>query len=101
MIFTIQNHKEVKNDVLEAKNWYKNQQNGLEKKFAFEIKRTINYIIKNPLLFQIKYKNARTAYTEIFPYGVHYVFDEKTKSITIIGVFHTSISPTKWTERLL
>ena len=34
MSYTIVNHKEVKNDVLDAKDWYKTQQKGLEKRFA-------------------------------------------------------------------
>jgi hypothetical protein len=100
MSYTVINHKEVKNDVLQAKDWYKSQQKGLEKRFANEVKITLNYIIKNPLLFQVKYKKVRTAYTEVFPYGVHYHLNEKTKSITVLGIFHTSISPDKWLKRL-
>lgn len=72
MNYTVINHKEVKNDVLKAKDWYKSQQKGLEKRFVNEVKVTLNYLIKNPLLFQVKYKTVRTAYTEVFPYGVHY-----------------------------
>ena len=34
MSYTVINHKEVKNDVLQAKDWYKSQQKGLEKRFA-------------------------------------------------------------------
>ena len=49
MTYAVINHKEVKNDVQQAKEWYKNQQKGLEKRFANEVKRTLNYIIKNPL----------------------------------------------------
>jgi len=41
MSFTVINHKEVKNDVLQAKDWYKSQQKGLEKRFASEVKITI------------------------------------------------------------
>jgi hypothetical protein len=100
MSYSVMNHKAVKNDVLQAKEWYKNQHNGLEKRFANEVKKTVNCLIKNPLLFQIKYKTVRTAFTEVFPYGVHYHVDESTKSITILGVFHTSISPAKWSKRL-
>lgn len=95
MSYTVINHKEVKNDVLQAKYWYKTQQRGLEKRFASEVKITLNYLIKNPLLFQVKYKTVRTAFTEFFPYGVHYHLNEETKTITVLGVFHTSISPSK------
>lgn len=100
MIYNIINHKEVKIDVLQAKDWYKSQQKGLEKRFANEVKNTLNYLIKNPLLFQVKYKTVRTAYTEIFPYGVHYHINESTQTITILGIFHTSVSPDKWMKRL-
>lgn len=79
MSYTVINHKEVKNDVLQAKDYYKSQQNGLEKRFANEVKVTLNYLIKNPLLFQVKYKTVRTAYTAIFPYGVHYQLNEKNE----------------------
>lgn len=100
MSYTVINHKEVKNDVLDAKNWYKGQQKGLEKRFASEVKITLSYLIKNALLFQVKYKTVRTAFTEVFPYDVHYHLNEETKTITILGLFHTSISPGKWLKRL-
>lgn len=100
MSYTVINHKEVKNDVLQAKDWYKSQQKGLEKRFANEVKITLKYLIQNPLLFQVKYKNIRTAYTAIFPYGVHYQLNEKNETITILGVFHTSVSPDRWLGRV-
>jgi hypothetical protein len=37
MNYTVINHKEVKNDVQQAKDWYKSQQKGLEKRFASEV----------------------------------------------------------------
>ncbi|MGV1012397.1 MAG: type II toxin-antitoxin system RelE/ParE family toxin [Flavobacterium sp.] len=100
MSYIVINHKEVKNDVLQAKDWYKSKQKGLEKRFSNEVKNTLNYLIKNPLLFQIKYKTVRTAYTEVFPFGIHYHVNEKTKTITVLGIFHTSVSPDNWLKRL-
>jgi plasmid stabilization system protein ParE len=101
MSYTVINHKEeVKNDVIDAKDWHKSKQKGLEKRFASEVKTTLNYLIKNPLLFQVKYKTVRVAFTEVFPIGVHYHLNEETKTITILGIFHTSISPTKWLKCL-
>jgi hypothetical protein len=100
MSYTVINHKEVKNDVLQAKDWYKSQQKGLEKRFANEVKITLYYLIKNPLLFQVKYKTVRIAFTEVFPFGVHYHLNEETTTITVLGIFHTSVSPNKWLKRL-
>ena len=100
MAFILVNHKEVKNDVLSAKVWYKAKSLELENRFSTEIKKTIASIGKNPFLFQVKYLSIRTAFTEIFPYGIHFHVNEKTEIITIVGVFHTSISPNNWKNRL-
>jgi hypothetical protein len=94
------NHKEVRNDVLQAKEWYKTQQSGLEKRFSAAVKDTIETLISNPLLFAIKYKTVRTAYTAVFPYAVHYHVNEELKTITILGVFYTALSPENWLNRL-
>lgn len=61
MNWTVVNHKEVKNDILFAKDWYRSRQKGLEKRFSSDIKNTLNYIIKNPFLFQVKYQTVRSA----------------------------------------
>ena len=100
MSYTVINHKEVKNDVLQAKDWYRSKQIGLEKRFAKEVKNTLSYLIKNPLMFQVKYKSVRTAYIEVFPYGVHYHLNKNSKTITVLGLFHSSVSTDKWEKRL-
>lgn len=100
MKYTVINHKQVKNDVLQAKEFYKDKRNGLEKKFTNEVKAVITHIIKNPFQFQKKYKNVRIAFTKVFPFAVFYHFNKKTNTITILGVFHTSMSPDTWAKRL-
>ncbi len=100
MSFVIINHKEVKKDILEAKFWYKNQQNGLEKQFASEVKKSIAYLSENPFLFNMKHKTIRIVFTEHFPYSIHYHINVEIKTIIILGIFHTSISPEKWSSRL-
>lgn len=37
---------------------------------------------------------------KVFSYGVHYHINEDTKTITILGVFHVSLGPDKWQNRL-
>ena len=86
--------------MIDAKDWYKSQQKGIEKRFASEVKTTISYLIKNPLLFQEKYKKVRFSFTELFPFGVHYHLNQETKTITVLGVIHTSMLPSKWHKRL-
>jgi hypothetical protein len=99
MSFTVLYHRAVEHDISEAKNWYKNRQKGLEKRFTSEVKLTLLQLSKNPLLFETKYRGVRVAHTKIFPFGVHFHCNEVTKIITILGVFHTSLNPERWENR--
>jgi len=92
MSYQVIYHTDTENDIRNAKKWYKDQQAGLEKRFALALKETINYIIENPLLFEVKYKNTRVAFTKVFPFGIHYHFDDNNK-ITILTILHTSKNP--------
>ncbi|OYQ49086.1 type II toxin-antitoxin system RelE/ParE family toxin [Flavobacterium aurantiibacter] len=99
MSYNVVYHTQVKNDVLRAKGWYKTKQSGLEKHFSAAVTDTIKALISNPFLFEVKYKTVRTAYTAVFPYAVHYHVNEETKTITVLGVFHTALSPENWLKR--
>lgn len=96
MKYTVVYNTAVEQDIREAKKWYREQLQGLEKRFALSVKETIKYIIENPLFFEIKYKETRVAFTRVFPFGVHYHFNEKNKTITILSVLHTSTNPDNW-----
>ena len=90
MKYQIIYHTDAENDIRQAKKRYKEQQLGLEKRFALAVKETIKYIIGNPFLFEVKYKNTRVAFTSVFPFGIHYIFNETTNTITILTILHTS-----------
>lgn len=96
MKYTVVYNTDAEQDIKKAKKWYKEQLQGLEKRFALSVKETINYIIENPLLFEKKYRETRVAFTKVFPFGVHYHFNEDTKTITILTILHTSINPDKY-----
>ena len=89
MPYKLSYYRAVKTDLAEAKDWYKKQQPGLEKRFASEVKNCINRLQKDPLHYEIKYRNVRTAFTSIFPYAIHFFLDEANKhQIIIIAVVH-------------
>jgi len=90
---TILYFDEVKTDIAEAKDWYKNQKPGLEKDFAREVKRSILRLQKNPIGYEVKYKSVRTAFTDVFPYAVHFYIDEPGEQLVIIAVVHQSRNP--------
>ena len=47
---------EVKSNIREAKEWYKTQKPGLEKRFAQEIKKSILKLQKHPKSYETRYK---------------------------------------------
>jgi toxin ParE1/3/4 len=81
-------------DFLEANIWYETQRIGLGADLELQIEASLGLISRNPLAFQLKYKNVRVCFIKRFPYGIHFVVDEKT--IKIIAFFHTSRSPRRW-----
>ncbi|TSD66968.1 plasmid stabilization system [Inquilinus sp. KBS0705] len=93
MAFTIHYLDVVKTDIKEAKVWYKNQKVGLDKYFALEVKKCIFRLQKNPLGYEVKYKNVRTAFTEVFPYAVHFYIDEDAQHVVIIAIIHQRRNP--------
>ena len=78
-------------DINQALEWYEDQRAGLANELYLEIDYTIKLIEKNPELFQIRYKNIRIAFTERFPYGIHYTIEEN--KIFIHAVMKTSKKP--------
>ena len=91
MKYQIIYHTDAQYEIIQAKKWYKEQQNGLEKRFVLSLKETINFILDNPLSFEIKYRNTRVAFTKTFPFGIHYLFDNN--KIILLTIMHTSKNP--------
>jgi len=85
-------------DILDAFSWYESRREGLGRDFELCLEAGFNQIQRNPLLYQKRYKNLRIHFIDRFPYGIHFLIDEKT--IKVFGVFHTSRNPQNWTSRL-
>jgi len=84
---------EVKIDIKEAKDWYRRQVKGLEKRFAQDIKTAILRIKERPTVHAIRYKNIRVAHPDVFPYAIHFYIDENNQSIVITAIVHNSRDP--------
>ncbi|TGV00329.1 hypothetical protein [Flavivirga rizhaonensis] len=98
MIYEVLVSDEAIFDITEASFWYDKQKKGLADKFQQDIKIGIDYLSKEPLTIQKKYKDVHIYFTNVFPFGIHYVL--KGKTVKIIGVFHTSKDPKNWSKRL-
>jgi len=79
---------EVENDIVLAKQWYAEQQKGLDVRFAAVVKETLSKILKMPSAYAVRYKNIRIAHTKVFPYNVHFYIDETKTQVVIIGIVH-------------
>lgn len=90
----------AKTDIEEAAVWYQKAREGLGRKFTNEIRKKVEFICRNPLVFAIRYKTIRTATLDNFPFLIHYQVDPRSKIIIIVAVLHTSRNPEIWSERI-
>ncbi|TRX16510.1 hypothetical protein FNW25_15040 [Flavobacterium franklandianum] len=89
----------VYEDIKETNDFYNSRVKGLGKEFVASVKHEFKTILQNTLLFEIKYKNTRIAYTKRFPFGIHFEIQENTNRIVVKGVYHTSRNSEIWYER--
>ncbi len=89
----------AKEDIREAAKWYNKRQIGLGKRFTAEVREKEHFIRQNPKASNIRYKNVRTTVLNVFPFMVHFIVDEKNKTIIISAVLHTSRGPGLWMNR--
>lgn len=93
MVWSIHYFDIVKYDIKEAKDWYRHQKTGFEKEFFKEVKKNILKLKTNPLGYEAKYKNIRTAFTDIFPFAIHFYIDKPAQQLVIIAIIHQSRQP--------
>ncbi len=89
----------AKEDIQEAAKWYNKQQKGLGKRFTAEVRENVHFIRQNPNASNIRYKNIRTNVLNVFPFMIHYTIDEKSKTVIVSAVLHTSRNPEFWKKR--
>lgn len=91
-------------DLADSIDWYELQQPGLGADFLNEVDKTIQFVLKNPLAFEVRYKTKgiaiRFAIVHRFPFAVIYFIDEPNNQLIIEGVWHTSRNPKNWKSRI-
>ena len=93
MPYSLSYFEDARLDVKEAKAWYKEQQPGLEKRFADSIKTAIIKLQENCFAYAVRYKNIRIAHPKTFPYGIHFYIDDTKHQIVIIAIVHNKRHP--------
>ena len=100
MKFTIKIDEEAIVDIQKSTEWHGIQSNILGDRFKNQVKKQINSLKNNSLLFTIKYKNVRCRKIEKFPFLIHYTVDEDALIINVFAVLHTSRNPKIWNKRI-
>ncbi len=99
MSYTLVNHPAVKQDLLEATDYYKKISPELAKQFLFRIREAKIYIANSPLSFSIKYNTVRTLLLKQFPYHIHYLIDDAKQQLIILAIIHAYKNPKDYTNR--
>jgi toxin ParE1/3/4 len=95
MPYNIKLDPEVYFDIQDATDYYNKIDTNLGERFLLVLNNHINYLISNPF-YQIRYDNIRCLYTKPFPFLIHFMVDEKTKTVRILAILHTSKDPKNW-----
>ena len=86
-------------DIIEAIDWYNEQQSNLGFRFYKCILTTLKNIQKNPSGYVVRYKTIRTAIINKFPYMIHYNVEQQTGSIKVLAIICTYRNPESWLEK--
>ncbi|MBE7502339.1 MAG: type II toxin-antitoxin system RelE/ParE family toxin [Verrucomicrobiales bacterium] len=87
-------------DIEAAGLWYDEQQPGLGADFCRTIRRAINTLPDNPLIYRTREcrRNVRWFLPPRFPYRI--VYRVKGDSITVVAVIHAARHDREWKRRL-
>jgi plasmid stabilization system protein ParE len=89
---------EAEQDVALAYMWYEEQEFGLAEEFLRRVDACIQFIRRNPEMYQVAHQSYRRAVVRRFPYVI---FDEHSDTTVVVyAVFHCSQDPKKWRSQL-
>lgn len=80
-------------DIIESIQWYNNEKENLGFEFYLQTDERLKQIAQNPLHFSIRFKNIRASKINRYPYLIYFTTNEKSLTILILGVLHTSRNP--------
>ncbi|SFI78019.1 type II toxin-antitoxin system RelE/ParE family toxin [Planctomicrobium piriforme] len=89
---------EAEEDLDAAYAWYESRRRGLGEEFLSCIDACIQRIQRMPEAYPRFYENFRRVIVRRFPYVIFY--DSSGSLITVYAVFHTSLDPDRWQNRL-
>lgn len=92
MSFSIAILPSALSDIQKAIDYYDEQQIGISQKFESELNLLFLSLQKNPF-YQLRYKTVHCLPLKKFPFMIHFTVDEKTSTIYVRAILHTSLNP--------
>ena len=87
MPYFIEISDDAKFTIKEVSEYYAEISIPLKDRFEVELIKSINLLFINPLHHQVRYRKVRIAFTELFPYGIHYIVENEY--IYVLKILHT------------
>lgn len=87
MQYFIELSDEAKLTIKEVLEYYATISISIKDRFEVELTKSIELLFKNPLHHQVRYRKVRIAFTEVFPYGIHYIVENEY--IYVLKILHT------------
>ncbi len=87
MQYFIELSDEAKLTIKEVLEYYATISISIKDRFEVELTKSIEILFKNPLHHQVRYRKVRIAFTEVFPYGIHYIVENEY--IYVLKILHT------------
>ena len=85
------------NELLEAAVWYDEQRRGLGDELILNFESTLNILLRNPFVYQIRFKDLRLVSISRFPYQIIYYV--KKNRVTVVAFHHSKKSSRHWKKR--
>ena len=87
MQYFIEISDDAKFTIKEVSEYYAEISIPLKDRFEVELIESIDLLFINPLHHQVRYRKVRIAFTELFPYGIHYIVENEY--IYVLKILHT------------
>jgi toxin ParE1/3/4 len=88
---------EAEQDMIEGRNWYEGQREGLGMEFLTAVEEVFDRIRETPELYAPEYKSVRRVGVNRFPYVVYYRI--VGAGVEVLSVQHGSRNPRQWRSR--
>ncbi|WP_128330713.1 type II toxin-antitoxin system RelE/ParE family toxin [Apibacter sp. HY039] len=85
--YVIHLSEQAQTNINKFSKYYQDISESLKTRFINELVKCIDLLKENPLHHQIRYRNIRIAFTSTFPYGIHFIIENK--NIYILDILHT------------